>query len=311
MGKLINGEWVKTSIITSNEAGAYKRLPRTFLDTISEHHAVFKPESCRYHLYVSLACPWASRTLIYRELKNLQNHISVDIVHPDMLEDGWKFDPSFLGATKDSIYNYKFLRQIYQKADPLITTSVTVPILWDKQTETIVNNESSQIIRIMNSAFNTLTNNHDDYYPKHLAKKIDDMNETIYRSVNNGVYKCGFAKSQETYEKSAKQLFKTLDELDIILEKEQFLLGDTLTEADLRLIPTLLRFDEVYYTHFKCNYKRIVDYTNLFRYTQDLYSIPAIKTTTDLDHIKRHYYYSHETLNPYRLVPIGPARVLV
>ena len=311
MGKLIDGEWVKTSIITSDESGAYKRLPRTFLETVSENHAVFKPETDRYHLYVSLACPWASRALIYRELKELQNHISVDIVHPDMLEDGWKFDPSFPGATRDSIYDYKFLRQIYQKADPKITTSVTVPILWDKHTETIVNNESSQIIRIMNSAFNSLTNNHDDYYPQTLSKKIDDLNETIYIGINNGVYKCGFAKSQNTYEKSAKLLFKTLDELDSILAKNQFLLGDILTEADLRLIPTLLRFDEVYYTHFKCNYKRIVDYKNLFRYTQDLYSIPAIKTTTDLDHIKRHYYYSHETLNPYRLVPIGPARTLV
>ena len=311
MGKLIDGEWVKTSIITSDESGAYKRLPRTFLETVSENHAVFKPETDRYHLYVSLACPWASRALIYRELKELQNHISVDIVHPDMLEDGWKFDPSFPGATKDSIYNYEFLRQIYQKADPKITTSVTVPILWDKHTETIVNNESSQIIRIMNSAFNSLTNNHDDYYPQTLSKKIDDLNETIYIGINNGVYKCGFAKSQNAYEKSAKLLFKTLDELDSILAKNQFLLGDVLTEADLRLIPTLLRFDEVYYTHFKCNYKRIVDYKNLFRYTQDLYSIPAIKTTTDLDHIKRHYYYSHETLNPYRLVPIGPARTLV
>ena len=311
MGKLINGEWVKTSIITSDESGAYKRLPRTFLETVSENHAVFKPETDRYHLYASLACPWASRALIYRELKELQNHISVDIVHPDMLEDGWKFDPSFRGATKDSIYDYEFLRQIYQKADPKITTSVTVPILWDKHTETIVNNESSQIIRIMNSAFNSLTNNHDNYYPETLSEKIDDLNETIYIGINNGVYKCGFAKSQNTYEKSAKLLFKTLDELDSILAKNQFLLGDVLTEADLRLIPTLLRFDEVYYTHFKCNYKRIVDYKNLFRYTQDLYSIPAIKLTTDLDHIKRHYYYSHETLNPYRLVPIGPARTLV
>ena len=308
MGKLINGEWVKTSIITSDDTGSYKRLPRTFLDIVSNEHPIFKPESGRYHLYVSLACPWASRTLIYRELKELQGHISVDVVHPDMLEDGWKFDSSFPGATKDSIYDFKFLRQIYQKADPTITTSVTVPILWDKQTETIVNNESSQIIRIMNSAFNTLTNNHDDYYPKHLSKKIDDMNETIYRAVNNGVYKCGFAKSQDSYEKSAKLLFKTLDELNKLLANKKFLLGDTLSEADLRLIPTLLRFDEVYFTHFKCNYKRIVDYENLVRYVKDLYSIPAIKKTTDLDHIKRHYYYSHETLNPYRLIPIGPAR---
>ena len=222
MGKLIDGEWVKTSIITSDDSGAYKRLPRTFLETVSENHAVFKPETDRYHLYVSLACPWASRTLIYRELKELQNHISVDIVHPDMLEDGWKFDPSFPGATKDSISDYEFLRQIYQKADPKITTSVTVPILWDKHTATIVNNESSQIIRIMNSAFNSLTNNHDNYYPETLSEKIDDLNETIYIGINNGVYKCGFAKSQNTYEKSAKLLFKTLDDLELILQKTNF-----------------------------------------------------------------------------------------
>mgnify|MGYP000539271555 CR=1 FL=1 len=189
MGKLIDGEWVKTSIITSDESGAYKRLPRTFLETVSENHAVFKPETDRYHLYVSLACPWASRALIYRELKELQNHISVDIVHPDMLEDGWKFDPSFPGATKDSIYDYEFLRQIYQKADPKITTSVTVPILWDKHTETIVNNESSQIIRIMNSAFNSLTNNHDDYYPQTLSKKNMDKKLHILADVKNEIKK--------------------------------------------------------------------------------------------------------------------------
>ena len=310
MGKLINGEWVKKSIITSDNSGAYARLPRTFLDVISNEHPVFKPETGRYHLYVSLACPWASRTLIYRELKDLQNHISLDIVHPDMMENGWTFDTSFPAATIDSLYDYKFLRQIYTKADPLITTSVTVPVLWDKKTETIVNNESSEIIRIMNSGFNNLTGNNDNYYPEELSSKIDDLNKIIYSSVNNGVYICGYAKSQQSYEQSARRLFKTLDDLDLILGKTKFLLGKTLTEADLRLIPTLLRFDEVYYTHFKCNFKRICDYKNLMRYTEDLYSIPAIKKTTNFEHIKRHYYYSHETLNPYRLIPIGPKRLL-
>lgn len=306
MGKLIDGNWVVKSIITSDKIGAYDRLPRTFLDNISYDHPVFQPESGRYHLYVSYACPWATRTLIYRQLKGLEPHIGVSVVHPDMLEDGWKFDASFPAATKDHLYGKTFLREIYQLADPGITTSVTVPILWDKKNETIVNNESSQIIRIFNSAFNDLTGNKDDYYPKAKRAEIDQLNTLIYESVNNGVYKCGFALTQEAYDFAVSELFERLNELDQILSKSKFLVGDRVTEADLRLVPTLLRFDAVYVTHFKCNIKRIIDYKNLHRYMQDLLCMAAIKDTCYMDHIKRHYYYSHEQINPYRIIPKGP-----
>ena len=309
MGKLIDGKWVAKSIITSDDSGAYDRLPRTFLETVEEGHEKFQPELGRYHLYVSYACPWATRTLIYRQLKELNDHISVSVVHPDMLEDGWKFDASFPAATEDHLYGKKFLREIYQKADPSITTSVTVPILWDKKNETIVNNESSQIIRILNSAFNNLTGNHDDFYPEDKRAAIDELNEIIYENVNNGVYKSGFALSQEAYDSAVSKLFETLDYLDNRLGQTQFLVGDSFTEADLRLIPTLLRFDPVYVTHFKCNIKRIIDYKNLYRYMQDMLKIPAIKDTCNLEHIKRHYYYSHDQINPYRIIPQGPKEI--
>ena len=306
MGKLIEGKWTVRSIITSDKSGAYKRLPRTFLDNISKNHEIFKPESKRYHLYVSYACPWATRTLIYRQLKDLDKHISVSVVHPDMLEDGWKFDDSFLGATKDHLYDKKFLRELYQKADPSVTTSVTVPVLWDKKTETIVNNESSQIIRIFNSNFNDLTDNQNDYFIKRKKTEIQKMNKIIYEYINNGVYKCGFALTQKTYESAVMKLFETLDELDKTLSKKRYLVGSEITEADLRLIPTLLRFDSVYVTHFKCSMKRIIDYKNLHRYMKDLLEVPAIKNTFKIDHIKRHYFYSHESINPSRIIPKGP-----
>ena len=309
MGKLIDGEWIVKSIITTDDSGAYDRLPRTFLDTIEDSHPIFQPELGRYHLYVSYACPWATRTLIYRQLKDLTDHISVSVVHPDMLEDGWIFDSSFPGATEDHLFRKKFLREIYQKADPSITTSVTVPILWDKKTETIVNNESSQIIRILNTAFNDLTGNHIDFYPQEKRTEIDRLNDMIYNNVNNGVYKSGFALTQSAYDDAVTKLFETLDYLDEHLSHSKFLVDDDITEADLRLIPTLLRFDAVYVTHFKCNLSRIVDYKNLHRYMQDMLEVPAIKDTCNIDHIKRHYYYSHEQINPYRIIPKGPSNI--
>ena len=309
MGKLIDGEWIVKSIITTDDSGAYDRLPRTFLDTIEDAHPIFQPELGRYHLYVSYACPWATRTLIYRQLKDLTDHISVSVVHPDMLEDGWIFDSSFPGATEDHLFRKKFLREIYQKADPSITTSVTVPILWDKKTETIVNNESSQIIRILNTAFNDLTGNHIDFYPQEKRTEIDRLNDMIYNNVNNGVYKSGFALTQSAYDDAVTKLFETLDYLDEHLSHSKFLVDDDITEADLRLIPTLLRFDAVYVTHFKCNIRRIVDYKNLHRYMQDMLEVPAIKDTCNIDHIKRHYYYSHEQINPYRIIPKGPSNI--
>ena len=310
MGKLIDGKWEKRSIITSDEKGSYARLPRTFENKISSDDAVYTPDSKRYHLYVSYASPWATRALIYRKLKSLEDHISVDVVHPDLLEEGWAFDDSYPGATKESLYGYKFLRQLYQKSDPNVTTSVTVPVLWDKQTETIVNNESSQVIRIFNSVFNELTGNNENYYPNHLQEEINKLNDWIYSSVNNGVYKCGFAKTQESYDEAVTALFEALDELDQRLAKSKYLIEDILTEADLRLIPTLLRFDVAYVTHFKCNIKRIIDYKHLSRYVNDLMTIPAIKDSTKFDHIKRHYYFSHKEINPYRIVPAGPELII-
>ncbi len=310
MGQLVEGKWVKGSIVKSDSKGGYNRQARSFREDISDSHKIYKPESGRYHLYVSFACPWAHRTLIYRKLKGLDKHISVNIVHPDMLSDGWVFDDSFPGSTKDDLSNFKLLREVYLRSVPDITTSVTVPILWDKKTHTIVNNESSEIIRIFNEAFDKITGNTDNYYPHELTIDIDKMNEKIYKNVNNGVYLCGFAKTQSAYDQAVTSLFETLDDLDLILSRSKFLLGEKLTEADLRLIPTLLRFDIVYFTHFKCNSKRISDYKNLGRYTRELFEIEAIKSTTNFEHIKRHYYYSHETINPYRIIPRGPNVIL-
>jgi putative glutathione S-transferase len=309
MGMLIEGKWTEASVVTSDKKGAYDRQPRSFRDFISNEHPTFKPESGRYHLYVSYACPWAHRTLIYRKLKGLEDHITTSVVHPDMLEGGWKFDNSYKDATEDHLFGLNHLREVYLQADPTITTTVTVPILWDKKTNTIVNNESSEIIRMLNTSFNELTDNHVDYYPEDKRADIDEINEKIYHSVNNGVYKSGFAKTQETYDEAVTALFETLDELDDLLGKSKYLVGDTITEADLRLVPTLLRFDIVYVTHFKCNKKRIKDYKNLSRYTKELYELEAIKETTNLDHIKRHYYYSHDTINPYRILPLGPDEI--
>ena len=309
MGKLVNGKWVKGTIIKSDKKGSYDRQPRSFRESISRDHITFKPESGRYHLYVSYACPWATRTLIYRKLKGLEEHISVSIVHPDMLDEGWVFDPSYDGATKDHLFGFKFLREVYQKADPQITTSVTVPILWDKKTNTIVNNESSEIIRIFNSEFNELTGNQINFYPKNWAEEIDSLNDEIYHAINNGVYRTGFAVTQEAYDKAVTHLFGILDELEGRLSENRYLLGDEITEADLRLIPTLLRFDIVYVTHFKCNVRRLKDYKNLLRYTKELYEIKGIKESTNFDHIKRHYFYSHNSINPYRIIPEGPSEI--
>ena len=254
-------------------------------------------------MYVSYACPWAHRTLIYRQLKDLQDHITLSVVHPDMLDYGWSFNTEFPETTGDNLYNYSHLYKIYQKSQSDVSTSVTVPILWDKKTHKIVNNESSEIIRFFNKEFNKLTGNNKDYYPVDLKDKIDQINEKVYENINNGVYKSGFARSQEAYEEAIYNLFKTLDWLEQILEKNKYILGDQITEADIRLIPTLLRFDLVYYIHFKCTIRKISEYKNLYRYTKDLYSISAITKTTKFCHIIRHYYFSHKSLNPNRIIP--------
>jgi putative glutathione S-transferase len=309
MGKLVDGKWVVADVATTDEDGSYDRVERSFRETISDEHDRFQPASGRYHLYVSYACPWAHRTLIFRKLKELEAHISVDVVSPDMLENGWKFDPSFPDSTKDSLYDSQYLREIYLKADDQITTTVTVPILWDKEEQTIVNNESADIIRIFNSAFNDITGNDDDYYPEDLRKDIDAWNDKIYPHVNNGVYKAGFAKTQKAYEQAVKDLFRVLDELESHLEDHTYLVGNQLTEADVRLVTTLIRFDPVYYVHFKCSRTKITEFPCLSNYLSIMMDHPAVDQTTHMHHIVRHYYYSHENLNPNRIIPFLDAKL--
>lgn len=307
MGKLVDGKWVEGSVISSDNSGAYERTPRSFREQISDGHPRFPAESGRYHLYVSYACPWAHRTLIMRQLKGLDRHISVSVVHPDMLESGWSFAQDFAATTGDNLYGCKYLYEIYQKAQSDVSTSVTVPVLWDKKESTIINNESADIIRILNEGFASLTENTEDFYPKPLRPEIDQLNERIYEYVNNGVYRAGFAKTQAAYDEAVSHLFAMLDELDQRLKGHDYLIADQMTEADIRLITTLLRFDVVYATHFKCNVRRIRDYAELSRYRRQLYEHDAINQTTYFDHIKRHYFYSHEQINPYRIIPQGPA----
>jgi putative glutathione S-transferase len=266
----------------------------------------FPAEAGRYHLYVSLACPWAHRTLIFRKLKKLEHVISVSVVEPDMLENGWEFAKTGSGTT-DTVNGFDYAWQLYRLAQEDYTGQVTVPILWDKKRRTIVNNESSEIIRMLNSAFNAFTDVEDDYYPQGLRTEINVVNSIVYDNVNNGVYRCGFARSQEAYDRAFDRLFDALDMLEQRLAGQRYLLGNVRTEADWRLFTTLVRFDVVYYGHFKCNLRRISDYPNLSNYLRDLYQYPGIAETVNLAHIKRHYYYSHESINPYRIVPKGPA----
>lgn len=308
MGLLVNGKWVDQWYDTKKSGGKFVRQVSQFTNII-DNNGEFVPESGRYHLYVSLACPWAHRTLILRKLKGLEQHISVSVVHPDMLGHGWQFatsDNVYPGASEDHLFASKFMHQIYTKSDPEITTRVTVPVLWDKKTQQIVNNESSLIVRIFNSAFNDLTDNHVDYYPTDLQPKIDEINGFIYEGINNGVYKAGFATTQQAYEEAITALFTSLDKVENILSKERYLTGDCITEADWRLFTTLVRFDAVYVGHFKCNIRRIEDYPNMTNYLRELYQHPGIADTVNLDHIKRHYYFSHSTINPTQVVPKGP-----
>ena len=310
MGQLIDGVWVKGSVSSNDQKGSFKRASSVFRNKISSNHSTYLPETNRYHLYVSYACPWAHRTLIFRKLKNLESHISVDYVHPDMLEMGWSFEKNFPGTSGDSLHNKRYVHEIYQLSDKDISTKATVPILWDKKTRTIVNNESSEIIRIMNDAFNDITKNKDDYYPEKFRDQIDFINDTIYENINNGVYRSGFSKTQNSYEEAVKNLFTSLDMVNDILEGRNYLVGDILTEADIRLVPTLIRFDCVYYFHFKCNLKKISEYKNISRYLRNLFEEDAIKSTTNFEHIKRHYFYSHENINPFRIIPIGPETLI-
>lgn len=313
MGQLVDGKWHDEWYDTKSTGGAFKRSTAKFRNWVTADGAAgptgeagFAAASGRYHLYVSYACPWAHRTLIFRKLKGLEPHIGMSAVHPDMLGDGWTFETDFDGATSDTLYGLPFARDIYLKADPAISGRVTVPILWDKERETIVSNESSEIIRMFNSAFDHLTGNSDDYWPAPLRDDIEEVNARVYDTVNNGVYKSGFATTQEAYDAAVLPLFDSLDWLESRLSENRYLMGDRLTEADWRLWTTLIRFDPVYHLHFKCNRNRIVDYPNLWGYTRDLYQIKGVAETLRLDHIVRHYHYSHDTINPNRIIPVNP-----
>ena len=314
MGLLVEGTWQDSWYDTAATGGAFKRGEAQFRNWVTADGSAgptgaggFKAESGRYHLYVSHACPWANRTTIFRSLKGLEDHIDVSVVHPDMLNDGWTFGTDFDGATGDRLFGLSFARDIYTKAQPDVTTRVTVPILWDKVRGTIVSNESSEIIRMFNSAFDGITGNDADYYPQDLRPQIDVVNARVYSDINNGVYISGFATSQSAYDTAVNAVFDALDWVEGLLAENRYLTGDRLTEADWRLFTTLVRFDPVYHLHFKCNRRRIVDYPHLWAYTREMYQMPGVAGTVHFDHIVRHYHYSHETINPHRIIPINPA----
>ena len=313
MGLLVDGKWHDKWYDTKSTGGAFERSVSQFRNWITPDGSAgpsgdsgFAAESGRYHLYVSLACPWAHRTLIFRQLKDLTDHISVSVVHPDMLDKGWTFETDDHGATGDTLFGHDFAYEIYTRADPSYSGRVTVPILWDKTRNTIVSNESSEIIRMLNSAFDEITGNRDDYWPEELRGPIEAVNARSSDALNNGVYRCGFATTQEAYDAAVGPLFDTLDWLEDLLSEHRYLLGTRVTEADWRLFTTLLRFDPVYHLHFKCNRKRLIDYPNLWAYTRELYQWPGVKETVGMDHIVRHYHYSHDTINPSRILPINP-----
>ena len=288
-------------------AGEFKRQEDAFRDWVKRDGSTpYKPEADRYHLYVSLACPWAHRTIILRKLKGLEETIGMTVVDPVRDERGWAFRDGD-AHSEDPVNGFKFLSEAYAATDPAFRGRVTVPVLWDKQARRIVSNSDDDMMRMLNSEFGEFATNDHDFYPQELRAEIDELNETIYRCVNNGVYRAGFATRQEPYERAARKLFETLDELDARLADRRYLLGKRMTEADWRLFPTLIRFDAVYHGHFKCNLRCIVDYANLWPYLRDLYQHEGVAGTVNFDHIKRHYYVTHDHINPTGIVPIGPA----
>lgn len=313
MGQVVDGIWYDIWYDTRSTGGAFVRNDAAFRNWVTADGSPgasgtggYIAETGRYHLYVSYACPWAHRTLIFRALKGLTPHIGISVVHPDMLSEGWTFATDFPGATGDTRFGLPFLRDIYTRAKPDMSGRVTVPVLWDSHTNTIVSNESSEIIRMFNTAFDGLTGNTDDFWPADLRAAIEPVNKRIYDTVNNGVYRAGFATTQSAYDTAVHALFDSLDWLEARLSSHRFLMGDRMTEADWRLFPTLIRFDPVYHLHFKCNRARIVDYPNLWAYTRALYQWPDVRDTVHFDHFVRHYHYSHETINPHRIMPINP-----
>jgi putative glutathione S-transferase len=310
MGQLVEGQWQEDTLRTTN--GRFVRPSSVFRNFVTPDGSPgptgkggFKAEPGRYHLYISLACPWAHRTLIFRTLKKLDNVISLSITEPLYGKTGWEFGTA-RGGTLDEANGKKTLAEIYLIADPRYTGRVSVPVLWDKRERTIVNNESSEIIRMFNSAFDAFTNEHTDYYPASLRAEIDAINEIIYPNVNNGVYRAGFATSQEAYEEAARGIFATFDQLEERLSRQRYLVGHRITEADWRLFTTLVRFDSVYHGHFKCNLRRVADYHNLSNYLRDLYQVPGVAETVNIPQIKLHYYGSQRQVNPTGIVPIGP-----
>jgi len=312
MGLLQNGKWVDQWYDTKSSKGRFVRKDSHFRNWVTADGSPgvtgtggFKAESGRYHLYVSYACPWAHRTLIFRALKGLEEMISLSVVDWYMGADGWTFNDSD-GVVQDTVNGANFLHQVYTKADPNYNGRVTVPVLWDKKTNTIVSNESSEIIRMFNTAFDEVGAKPGDFYPKKHNTEIDALNDFVYDSVNNGVYKAGFATTQEAYEEAVLHLFETLNLLEDRLRTQRYLLGSSITEADWRLFTTLVRFDPVYVGHFKCNLKRLADYPNLSGYIHDLYQCPGIAATVRMDHIKNHYYVSHTLINPTGIVSKGP-----
>jgi putative glutathione S-transferase len=306
MGLLVDGVWQDTWYDTRATGGRFVRAESQFRNHVTaDGSSGFGPEAKRYHLYVSLACPWAHRTLIFRALKRLEGVISLSVVDPFWGERGWAFGDT-PGAIPDTVNGATALSEIYVKARPDYTGRVTVPVLWDKLTGTIVNNESSEIIRMFNGAFDAFGDASQDFYPAPLRDEIDALNAVIYETVNNGVYRAGFATRQEAHDEAVDALFATLDELEARLGRERYLVGGRITEADWRLFTTLVRFDPVYHGHFKCNLRRLVDYPNLWAYVRELYQLPGVAETVNMSHIKTHYYGSHTSLNPTGIVPKGP-----
>ena len=306
MGMLVDGQWQVQPILAKSSDGQFKRKDSSFRSWIrADGSTPFAPAAGRYHLYVSWACPWAHRTLIFRKLKNLEAAISVSVVDWFMGDHGWQFSDRD-GATPDPLMGAEYMHQIYSAADSSYTGRVTVPVLWDKKTQTVVSNESSEILRMFHTEFNEIGGDTTDYYPQAWRAEIDELNDRIYHTVNNGVYRSGFATTQGAYEDAVTALFDTLDMLEERLSTRRYLMGSQLTEADWRLFPTLVRFDPVYVGHFKCNIRRIVDYPALSNYLRELYQVPGVAETVNFTHIKNHYYMSHESVNPTRIVPVGP-----
>jgi putative glutathione S-transferase len=307
MNMLVDGEWRTDAYESTNDDGEFDRQETTFRDRIRDDpDARFQPEAGRYHLYVSFACPWAHRALLVRSLKGLADAVSVDVVDPYREDDGWQFTPEKAGCTPDTVNGSDSLREVYQAADPDMTGRVTVPVLWDRREETIVNNESAEILRMLDVAMDGVAENDVDLYPEGYRDEVDEIIEAIYDPINNGVYRAGFAGTQAAYDDAIDDLFAALDHWDEVLAERRYLAGDRLTEADICMFTTLVRFDQVYHTHFMCNVQHVHEYDNLWPYLRDLYRTPGVAETVNMTHIKEHYYTTHPDVTPSRIVARGP-----